>query len=218
MTRAGLLAALAAALACVPALADGVLVLSGGTVVDGYGGPPLRNGVIVIEGERITAVGTLDTVVLPPGATAVGRTNQITGSLAIAGTQVTDAEFVVDVASIESDEGRRDGQFRGRIMSTDEFPTATFTLTAPVDVPASALAGSPADVTLVGDLTLHGVTQSVEIPAQAQLVDGQIQVAGSLPIVLADYEFVAPNVGGFIVSIAARTASLLLGSVAFIRP
>jgi imidazolonepropionase-like amidohydrolase len=70
--RAGLLAALAAAFSCAaPALADGALVLSGGTVVDGYGGPPLQNGVIVIEGERITAVGTLDTVVLPPGAEVV---------------------------------------------------------------------------------------------------------------------------------------------------
>ena len=59
------------------------------------------------------------------------------------------------------------------------FSTATFTLTQPVDVPAAALAGTATDVTLVGDLTLHGVTKSVEIPAQAQLVDGQIQVAGS---------------------------------------
>jgi imidazolonepropionase-like amidohydrolase len=69
--RAGLLAAAAAVLACGPALAERPLVLSGGTVVDGYGGPPLRNGVVVIEGERITAVGTLDTVALPVDAEVV---------------------------------------------------------------------------------------------------------------------------------------------------
>jgi hypothetical protein len=63
---------------------------------------------------------------------AVGRTNQITGSLTIDGTEVTEAEFVVDVASISSDESRRDGQFRGRIMTTSEFPTAVFTLTTPI--------------------------------------------------------------------------------------
>ena len=71
MRQAGLLAALAAALACAPALADRPLVLSGGTVVDGYGGPPLRDGVVVIEGERITAVGTLDTVTVPTDAEIV---------------------------------------------------------------------------------------------------------------------------------------------------
>jgi hypothetical protein len=79
-------------------------------------------------------------------------------------------------------------------------------ITAPVDIPAAALTGSATDVTLVGDLTLHGVTRSVEIPAQAQLVDGQIQVAGSLTFPLADFDIVAPNVGGFIVSIADEGA------------
>lgn len=73
MRRATAVAALAAALACAgaPAAAEQALVLSGGTIVDGYGGPPLHDGVIVIEGERITAVGTLDTVAIPPGAEVV---------------------------------------------------------------------------------------------------------------------------------------------------
>ncbi len=47
------------------------LVLAGGTVIHGYPHAPLRNGVIVIEGERITAVGTLDSVILPPGAEVI---------------------------------------------------------------------------------------------------------------------------------------------------
>lgn len=71
MRRAPLLAVLAAAFASGTALADRPLVLSGGTVVDGYGGPPLRDGVVVIEGERITAVGTLDSVTLPADAEVV---------------------------------------------------------------------------------------------------------------------------------------------------
>ncbi|MGK2852427.1 MAG: hypothetical protein ACSLFN_16160, partial [Candidatus Limnocylindrales bacterium] len=54
--------------------------------------------------------------------------------------------------------------------------------------------------------TLHGVTKAVEIPGQARLADGQIQVAGSLTFGLADFEIVAPNVGGFIVSIADEGA------------
>jgi cytosine/adenosine deaminase-related metal-dependent hydrolase len=66
-----LLAAAVAVLCCAPALAARPLVLAGGTVVDGYGNPPLRNGVIVIEGERISAVGTLDSVVLPQDAELV---------------------------------------------------------------------------------------------------------------------------------------------------
>ena len=73
-------------------------------------------------------------------------------------------------------------------------------------MPAAALAGTPTDITLTGDLTLHGVTKTVEIPAQAQLADGQIQVVGAVIFALADFDIVAPNIGGFIVSIADEGA------------
>ena len=95
-------------------------------------------------------------------------------------------------------------------LQTDPFPTATFTLTKPVEIPAAALVGTASDVTLTGDLTLHGVTKAVEIPAQAQLVNGTIQVAGSLSFPLADYSITAPNIGGFIVSIADTGTLALL--------
>jgi len=137
---------------------------------------------------------------------AVGRTDQVTGSITIesdgATTTLTAADLTVDTTSLTSDESRRDNRLRREGLETDTFPTATFTLTAPVEVPAAALAGTASDVTLAGDLTLHGVTGSVQIPAQAQLVDGTIQVAGSITFPLSDYGIVAPNIGGFIVSIA----------------
>lgn len=71
MILRGSFAATAVLAAFLAAAADRPLVLAGGTVVDGYGNPPLGNGVIVIEGERISAVGTIDTVVVPPDAEVV---------------------------------------------------------------------------------------------------------------------------------------------------
>lgn len=143
---------------------------------------------------------------LPAESDAVGRTSDVTGSITVAaagdGAQLTDGTIEVDTTTIASDESRRDARMRTEGLQTDQFPTATFTITSPVDIPAAALAGAATDVTLVGDLTLHGVTKAVEIPGQARLVEGQIQVAGSLSFALADFEIVAPNVGGFIVSIA----------------
>ena len=141
---------------------------------------------------------------------AVGRTSDVTGGITVVegaeGAQLTAGEIAIDTTTITSDEDRRDNRLRDEGLQTDQFPTATFTLTQPVDVPAAALAGTATDVTLVGDLTLHGVTRSVEIPAQAQLANGQIQVAGSLTFPLADFEITAPNVGGFIISIADEGA------------
>ena len=45
--------------------------LVGGTLIDGFGGRPLRNSVILVEGTRITAVGTVGTLAVPRGATVI---------------------------------------------------------------------------------------------------------------------------------------------------
>jgi imidazolonepropionase-like amidohydrolase len=48
--------------------AQQVTALVGGTLIDGYGGTPIRNSVILVRGERITAVGTVGTLEIPAGA------------------------------------------------------------------------------------------------------------------------------------------------------
>ncbi|MBM4218123.1 MAG: amidohydrolase family protein [Gammaproteobacteria bacterium] len=49
-------------------LAGAALVLAGGTVVDGYGNDPIPDGIVVIEGDRILAIGGVGQVVIPDGA------------------------------------------------------------------------------------------------------------------------------------------------------
>jgi imidazolonepropionase-like amidohydrolase len=66
-----LLAVPAALLAAAPVAAAATLVLTGGTVIDGYGNPPLHNGVIIVEGDRISAVGTLDSLAIPADAEVI---------------------------------------------------------------------------------------------------------------------------------------------------
>ena len=141
---------------------------------------------------------------------AIGRTDDVTGSIVLTsdGTTatLTEGSITVDTTTIRSDEDRRDNRLRSEGLETDEFPTATFTLTKPVEIPAAALTGTETDVTLVGDLTLHGVTKPVEIPAKAKLADGTVQVLGSVDFALNDFGIEAPNVGGFIISIADEGA------------
>jgi imidazolonepropionase-like amidohydrolase len=48
-----------------------VKALVGGTLIDGYGGRPIRNSVIVVEGERITAVGQVGSLAVPAGAEVI---------------------------------------------------------------------------------------------------------------------------------------------------
>jgi imidazolonepropionase-like amidohydrolase len=47
------------------------LALVGGQVIDGYEGAPLHDGVVLIAGERIVAVGSRGEVAVPPGTTVI---------------------------------------------------------------------------------------------------------------------------------------------------
>jgi polyisoprenoid-binding protein YceI len=125
---------------------------------------------------------------------AVGRTSDVTGSIAINGTTVSEGSFTVDMNSVSSDRTQRDGQFRGRIMNTSQFPTATFKLTSPITLP-SVEADKEVNATATGNLTLHGVTKKVTFDVVAKRVTGQIKVNGSIPIHFSDYDINNPSGG-----------------------
>jgi polyisoprenoid-binding protein YceI len=124
--------------------------------------------------------------------TAVGRTRGVTGSMEIDGTTVTAASFEIDLTSIETNDGRRDDQVQ-RALETGQFPTATFVLAEPIELSEGAAEGQPVSVTAVGDLTLHGVTQRVEFPLEAQLVQDTVVVVGSLEVTFADFGVEVPS-------------------------
>ena len=127
---------------------------------------------------------------------AVGRTNQVTGTLTIDGTQLTDASFEVDVASIQSDDDRRDNRFRNGIMTVSEFPVATFALTEPIELGTEPTDGAEVDTLATGELTLRGVTNPVTFPITAKQTGDRIGVLGSIPVRFADYQIANPSFGG----------------------
>lgn len=133
-------------------------------------------------------------------ATAVGRTSGVIAEVMLSETQLESATIEADMTQLASDSNMRDGQLRNQGIETSRFPTATFVVTEAMDLPAGLESGDAVDVTLKGDLTLHGVTKAVEIPGQAQYVDGNLVVIGSLPILFADYDIEKPN-GASVLSI-----------------
>jgi polyisoprenoid-binding protein YceI len=132
------------------------------------------------------------------GHTAVGRSPKVTGSLTLAGSTVSAVSIAADLTALTSDSPQRDGELGGRGIETDTFPTATFTLTQPIALGSLPTDGSTLSATASGTLTLHGMTKSVQISVQAQRQGGIIAVAGSLPILFADYGIKGPDVGGFV--------------------
>lgn len=126
---------------------------------------------------------------------AVGRTSEITGSMTLNGATVTAVDLSVNMKTVKSNQGQRDGQFNGRIMNTSTYPTATFKLTEPL-----TLSNVPSDTTVVnakatGDLTLHGVTKGVTFELSAQRDGDNVKVNGTIPVVFADYKISNPSGG-----------------------
>jgi len=125
--------------------------------------------------------------------TAVGRTPAVTGTMTIAGTQITAAEISADVTKLTSDKSQRDQQVKNQGLQTSQFPTATFKLTEPITLASAPEKGKQIEVTATGDLTLHGQTKSVQIPLQAQWNGSTITIAGNAKVAFSDYGMTAPT-------------------------
>jgi polyisoprenoid-binding protein YceI len=80
-------------------------------------------------------------------------------------------------------------------MSADEFPTATFQLTEPIEFGTIPTGDEQVTATATGELTLRGVTNPVEFEVTAQTTGGRIGVLGSIPVVFEDYGIDNPSFG-----------------------
>jgi polyisoprenoid-binding protein YceI len=125
--------------------------------------------------------------------TAVGRTPDVTGSLTMTGTTISDVQVSADLTTLRSDDDRRDGQLSHQAIQTSRFPTATFKLTTPIELAAVPGDCSPIKATAAGTLTLHGVSKAVQVVVEAVRAGDVVTVDGSLDIVFADYGFQGPS-------------------------
>jgi polyisoprenoid-binding protein YceI len=125
--------------------------------------------------------------------TAVGRTPKVTGTMTIADNVVPNASFEVDMATLTTDDSRRDNAIRTQAIETARFPKATFVLTQPIQLGSIPADGEQIEINATGSLTLHGVTKTVTIPLQAQRKGEVIAVVGSLEVPFSDYAISQPR-------------------------
>ena len=133
---------------------------------------------------------------------AVARTSSLSGGLTESGDpsgyQVNAITFTADLTgltSVDSVAGRdvtqRDS-FVSRQMNLQQFPDAIFAASS-ASV-AGTVTSQPADASVSGKLTIHGVTKDVTATVKAQVTGGRIEIAGSVPIVMTDFGVSPPSV------------------------
>ena len=125
----------------------------------------------------------------------VGRTNAVTGTLTISGTSVDTAKFEVDMTSLKSDQDRRDGQVRGRIMETEKYPTSAFELTSPIDLGSIPADGTEIAAKATGDLTIKAETKEVTLDLTAKRDGNTISVLTEYRIQFDEWGIEDPSFG-----------------------
>lgn len=147
-----------------------------------------------VKASDATYVGyRIDEILSGVDFTAVGRTTGVEGILDADESSIVLVDIVADLVGLTSDSRARDGQLKTQALETNKFPEARFVMTKSIpliDLPAD---GEALDFNAIGDLTIHGVTQPVDIPIQATIVDEQLFVVGSTEVLLTDYDISTPS-------------------------
>jgi polyisoprenoid-binding protein YceI len=83
---------------------------------------------------------------------------------------------------------------RDTTLETSKFPTARFTLTKPIALPARVAKGKVLKgLRATGRLLLHGVTRPITFTLDARWSGPTIDVVGTAPIALRDYRIQPPD-------------------------
>lgn len=163
---------------------DGVTIASGEVEISGNWKLTADSQVGYRINERI-ALRTFETT---------GRSSEVMGSLNILDSQITQVTFEVDMKTFQSDSGRRDAQFNGRIMDTEKYPTANFVLTAPITLFDKPRNGVTVENSATGNLTLRGTTKEVTFSLSGTLENSVITVIGQIPIQFSEWNIPNPSV------------------------
>jgi polyisoprenoid-binding protein YceI len=128
---------------------------------------------------------------------AIGKTSDISGALFVNsdGTFIADGSGItVNLASIRSDEDRRDNYVRQRVLETARYPTVVLVPTEARGLDVNALREGETTFELVGDMTVHGVTKQVVWNVTASLVGNSLTGTAYTEFTFEDFGMTVPSV------------------------
>ena len=131
-----------------------------------------------------------------PGS-AVGETNAVTGTIVIdsAGAVLpASSKIVASVGGLRSDSERRDGYVSRRVLGTTQYPTVELVPSATRGFAGSLPASGTRAFTLIGDLTVRGVTRRTTWQVEAAFAGDRVTGRASTSFAFSDFELTKPRV------------------------
>lgn len=132
--------------------------------------------------------------------TAVGETQAIIGTILFddANVPLACSRFDVDLRTLQSDEARRDNYLYTNTLETETYPLATFVLARVEGLDGGLADGETTTLSLIGDLTLHGVTLAATWEAEVTLDGDTLSGTARSAFTMRDYNMEEPVVGPII--------------------
>ena len=128
---------------------------------------------------------------------AVGTTHDVNGTIVLnpdGSVNTGQSQVTLDLTTLMSDEDQRDNFIKTNTLQVNQFPTATFVPTRVVGLDTPLPTSGQQSFQLLGDLTVHGVTQPVSWDVSAQFGDTSVSGDATTGIRLTDFGIAIPTV------------------------
>ncbi len=118
------------------------------------------------------------------------KVTKIEGELGVNSSDHINALMVkVPIASLKSGKGIMDGK-TADAFEAKKFPNIVFQLT---EATSTKISEKEAEITLTGNLTMHGETKKISIKSMAKMTKtGDYQLKGTVPLKMTDFKMKPP--------------------------
>lgn len=127
---------------------------------------------------------------------AVGTTKAVTGTVVLQpdGQILSDqSKFVVDLGTLASDSGMRDGYIKRNTLQTQTYPQAVFVPTEVQELPSPLPTSGDVSFKLVGDLTVRGVTKQVTWDVTGKIAGNDLTGTAKTAVKFEDFGMAPPQ-------------------------
>jgi len=128
---------------------------------------------------------------------AVGETKTLSGAIEFdsKGNVIPQSsKFVLDASTFVSDQNRRDGFVRGRLLDAKQYPSIELVPTAVRGVRLPLPTSGTVPIEMTGNLTVHGVTRPTVWNGSAKFQDGRVTGAAATSFTFNDIQIEQPRV------------------------
>ena len=128
---------------------------------------------------------------------AVGETKTLTGAIEFdANGKVISqsSKFTLDAGTFVSDQSRRDGYVRGRLLEAQDYPSIVLVPTEVRGVTLPLPTSGTLPIEMTANLTVHGVTRPTTWKGSAKFQDGRVTGSAATEFTFNDIQMEQPRV------------------------